>query len=85
VLRGAQRLLSRVDHVLLELSLSPLYEGEPTLDDVLALLSSLDFELRCAVDFLIDPRSGVCMQMDGLFSHWSTGSELDRVTATAAR
>jgi FkbM family methyltransferase len=87
VLRGARSLLSRVDHVLLELSLSPLYEGEPPLEDVLALLCGLNFELRCAVDFLVDPLTGAYIQMDGLFSRRSKGSGPDspRLPAAPAR
>jgi FkbM family methyltransferase len=67
VLRGGQQLLFRVDYVLLELSFQPLYDGEAIFQDVVAILRAIGFHLKCAVDFLRDPITGACLQIDGLF------------------
>lgn len=44
-LRGAERLLARVDAVLTECSFLPFYEGQPLFEDVLQFLAGLGFRL----------------------------------------
>jgi len=68
VLRGARRLLSKVDHLLLELSFQSLYENEPSFEDMIASLREQGLHMTCAVDFLRDPHTGAFLQVDGLFS-----------------
>lgn len=67
VIRGGRQLLSRVDNILVELSFEPQYSGEPDFQAVISLLSESGFHLKCAVDFLRNPLTGTCLQMDGLF------------------
>lgn len=68
VLRGAKRLLQRVDYLVVELSFQPLYEEEPTFERMIALLREQGLELTCAVDLMRDPNTGVFLQVDGLFT-----------------
>ena len=67
VLQGARETLQRVSLVLVELSLEPLYEGEPLFDDVYRQLTSAGFTLRGVVDMLRQPSDGRPLQVDALF------------------
>jgi len=66
-LGGAVRALERIQHVLIEASLVPLYEGESTLGELSALLESRGFRFETAVGFLESPRTGELLQIDALF------------------
>jgi hypothetical protein len=65
-LRGAERTLARVQHVLLETAFEATYEDEPLFDDVHSFMSSAGFRFVCPVDVLRD-RQGRITQMDALF------------------
>jgi FkbM family methyltransferase len=68
VLRGAAGMLGAVTAIQCELSVLPLYSGEPVLLDVLAELHSSGFELTELEPGFYDPRTGRILQFDGRFS-----------------
>lgn len=67
VLEGATGVLDRLDYVVLETSFTPLYEGERTFREILALMESLLFEFARPVGTLRNPRTGEYLQVDALF------------------
>lgn len=67
VLRGAGAVLDDVCAMQLELSLSPLYKGAPSLQQMLSLCEELHFELHGLIPGFFDRNSGKLLQMDGLF------------------
>jgi FkbM family methyltransferase len=67
VLRGATQLLPRTSAIQLELSLTPLYEGAPTLVEMLSFMESQGFELFGLVPGFRDLGSGRLLQVDGFF------------------
>ena len=73
VLKGAAGTLARVDHVLLEISFRPLYEGEAVFSEILKFMESAGFELARPVGWLSSPRTGELLQIDGLFSRKKSG------------
>jgi FkbM family methyltransferase len=68
VLQGAQQLLNRIDYVLLEASLSPMYEGELTFMQIVRLMEGNGFGFLRPLDWLKEPRTGEVLQMDALFA-----------------
>jgi FkbM family methyltransferase len=68
VLEGAVETLKRVDHVLLEVSFRPLYEGEKTFMDIARTMQHRGFEFLRPVAWLDDPQTGETLQMDALFA-----------------
>ena len=68
VLRGAAGMLGAVTAIQCELSVLPLYTGEPVLIDVLAELRASGFELTELEPGFYDPRTGRILQFDGRFS-----------------
>jgi FkbM family methyltransferase len=67
VLKGATGLLSRVVAVQLELSLVELYEGAPTILEMLAFMDSLGFELFNVTPVFKNNSTGRMLQVDGFF------------------
>ncbi len=67
VLRGAEALLPYLRGVQLELSLAPLYEGQPLYREVIDWLSDRGFQLWNVIPGFVDRRSGRMLQMDGVF------------------
>jgi FkbM family methyltransferase len=65
-LRGAEETLARTRYVLVEIGLRPLYEAEPTFDDVYTFLHSAGFHFVCPLSSLRDNLDRVS-QMDALF------------------
>jgi FkbM family methyltransferase len=68
VLRGAAGMLGAVTAIQCELSVLPLYAGEPVLLDVLAEFRASGFELTELEPGFYDPRTGRILQFDGRFS-----------------
>lgn len=66
-LRGASRLLAVTDHLLLEASFRPMYQGEPAFEELLALAREAGFRFRRPLDWLADDATGEILQMDALF------------------
>lgn len=67
VLDGACTSLQRVQGVLCELSLVPLYEGQTLWQDMIARLESDGFHLWFLQPGFIDPKTGQSLQLDGAF------------------
>lgn len=67
VLQGASALLPRIRGVLLELSLTPLYEGQALYLDMINWMAAEGFELWNVIPGFVDPSSGRMLQMDGVF------------------
>ena len=67
VLEGAQASLPHMAGVQLELSLVPLYEGGPVLEEMLAQLSGHGFTLMSIEPTASHPRTGQQLQVDGVF------------------
>ena len=69
-LRGAEETLARTRYVLVEIGLRPLYEAEPTFEDVYSFLRSAGFHFVCPLSSLRD-NLGRVSQMDALFESGS--------------
>ena len=67
VLDGAGAALGRFAALELELSVTPLYEGQPGLTEMLPLLAQRGFRPVCLEPILLDDE-GLLMELDGLFA-----------------
>jgi FkbM family methyltransferase len=67
VLDGAGAALARFEAIELELSVTPLYEGQPSLTEMLPLLAERGFRPVCLEPILLDDE-GLLMELDGLFA-----------------
>ena len=67
VLAGAPQVLARSVGVQMELSLTPLYAGQPLLCDMVATLRRAGFDLVDLEPEFVDPRDGRVLQANGLF------------------
>jgi FkbM family methyltransferase len=67
VLDGAPMLLQRAVGLQLELSLTPLYEGETLFQPMLEYLRESQFDLWALVPGFVDNRNGRLLQVDGVF------------------
>ncbi len=67
VLKGARSILGRTVALQLELSLTPLYEGAPTLVEMISFMKSQGYELFSLIPGFRDKRSGRLLQVDGFF------------------
>lgn len=67
VIEGAGAALARFEALELEVSVSPLYEGQPGLAEMLPLLAERGFRPVCLEPILLDDE-GLLMELDGLFA-----------------
>jgi FkbM family methyltransferase len=67
VLDGALKLLDRTVGLQLELSLTPLYEGETLFQPMVEYLRAIDFDLWALMPGFVDKRNGRVLQVDGVF------------------
>ena len=67
VLRGAEDSLGAISGVQVELSLVPLYEGNPPYYDVMAFLEQRGLVLMSVQPVIVDPATGQLLQIDALF------------------
>jgi FkbM family methyltransferase len=74
VLHGATGILPRVAALQLELSLTPVYEGAPSLIAVASLVEELGFELFHLLPGLVDDRHGRLLQADGFYIRRERGT-----------
>ena len=77
VLAGAGSALDRFEAIELELSVSPLYEGQPPLAEMLPLLAGHGFQPVSLEPILLDD-GGMLMELDGLFARARPTAERDR-------
>ena len=68
VLAGAPKTLGAVQALELEVSLRPLYAGQPTWQDLSDMLRDAGFVLTEVHNAFSDPRSGELLQMDACFA-----------------
>jgi FkbM family methyltransferase len=66
-LRGGLATLKRVEHVILEASFKPMYEGETLFMDIVRLMERHGFRFSRPVGSLCDPGTHEVLQMDVLF------------------
>jgi FkbM family methyltransferase len=67
VLAGAQGVLDRICAIQTELSLVPLYAGQPLFDEMRAKIESSGFVLAAIFPGYVDPATGRTLQVDGFF------------------
>ena len=67
VLAGAGDALGRFQALELELSVTPLYDGQPAVGEMLPLLAERGFRPVCLEPILLDD-DGLLMELDGLFA-----------------
>jgi len=75
VLEGAPKLLERTVGLQLELSLTPLYEGETLFQPMVECLCAIDFDLWALIPGFVDKRNGRLLQVDGIFFHRKNGEQ----------
>ena len=67
ILAGAETLLTRAVGVQMEMSLAPLYEGQPSFRELMDRMESSRFEAHGFIPGFVDPQSGRMLQIDGVF------------------
>jgi FkbM family methyltransferase len=67
VLKGAVETLRQVEMVFIEVSFVPLYEGEPTFDDINAFMRDAGFTFSGLLDSLTHPESRQPLQGDAIY------------------
>ena len=67
VLAGAARLLQQVFGIQMEMSLAPLYKGQPLFMELLESMGRSGFDIFGFVPGFVDPASGRMLQIDGVF------------------
>lgn len=85
VLEGASDVIDRLWGIQLEISLTPLYEGSPTLADILRLMEQSGFVPQALLPGFSELRSGRMLQVDGLFFREPVPSSLSGPAPAAAR
>ncbi len=72
VLLGAEETLAQVQIIDTELSLVPLYDGQPLIGEMLAFLDAAGFEPISLENGFTEPKSGCALQVDALFARRSS-------------
>lgn len=67
VIRGADRILEKVDFILCELSISELYINQPLVSDIIIKLKEKGFYLFDIIELNRDPKNSELLQFDALF------------------
>jgi len=67
VLKGGERALGHIDTVQMEMSLTPLYAGEASFNDLCQTMQDKGYTLVALEPGFTDPRTGHLLQMDGIF------------------
>lgn len=68
VLDGGRETLKQVDHVLLEMSFTKMYVGEPSFLELIDEMKELQFDFVRPINFLKNSKSGEILQADVLFT-----------------
>jgi FkbM family methyltransferase len=75
VLAGAARLLEQTIGIQMEISLAPLYKGQPLFKEMLESMGRSGFEIFGFIPGFVDPASGRMLQIDGVFFKTSGARE----------
>jgi FkbM family methyltransferase len=75
VLAGAARLLQHTIGIQMEISLAPLYKGQPPFRELLDSMGRSGFEIFGFIPGFVDPASGRMLQIDGVFFKGSAEHE----------
>lgn len=67
VIRGADKLMRRVDGLECEMSLVALYKGQPLVDEMLGMIYRLGFQMVGVCPAFLAPGTNYILQMDGTF------------------
>lgn len=67
VLKGAHKLMSSISALECELSLAPLYEGQPLIDAMLTMIYSYGFRMVGLAPGFCERETGYALQIDGIF------------------
>lgn len=67
ILLGARACLPQICSVQLELSLEPIYTGQPRIEEMIALLRELGFSMYTVWKGFEDHKTGAVLEVDGLF------------------
>jgi len=67
VLKGASRLMAHVMALECELSLVPLYEGQPLIDEMISTVYQMGFRMVGVAPGFSQPETGYALQFDGTF------------------
>jgi FkbM family methyltransferase len=67
VLRGAAHLMPQVCAMECELSLVPLYEGQPLIDEMISMVYQMGFRMVSVAPAFSQPETGYALQIDGTF------------------
>ena len=67
VLKGSSQVLDQISTVQLEMSLTPLYAGSPTFENLLSYMIERGFRLVALQPGFTDERTGRLLQADGIF------------------
>ncbi len=67
VILGAEKLMRRIDGLECELSLLPLYDGQPLIDEMLGTIYRMGFRMVGVYPAFLAPETNYILQMDGTF------------------
>ena len=67
VLKGLERNLPRIKVIMCEMSLVPLYEGAPSMQELCRLLAEAGYRCAAAAPEFEDPETGELLQLNGIF------------------
>ena len=68
VLSGANNSIGKISGVFVEMSLVPLYAGEPLIGEVITMMYTKGFSLLAIEPEFVDKTSGRLLQVNGLFA-----------------
>lgn len=85
VLRGGAETLKYVDHVVLEASFKPMYEGESLFMDIARTMEQLGFRFERPVSWLAAPQTNEILQMDALFVRASQNDTVSHEETSSIR
>ena len=76
VLRGARKVLRKVDYVLVEVSVAPLYEGQAQFDPIYSFLLDSGFSYAGNLEQMLSPLDGSILQLDALFARTEVNAKI---------
>jgi len=67
VILGAEKVMKKVDCIIIEISFQPLYKGQALFGEIYQLLNENGFHFEGFMDSLLSPKDGSVLQSDGIF------------------